>query len=105
MSVQDSPWSKVESLPGAYGFSKACLGAYCQLLRRSEGSQRLLCTTCSPGWVATDMSATYRGEAALRSVDEGGEVPAWLACADRSEVGGRAGFWMPDKTCVPWVAD
>ena len=87
----------------SYGFSKACLGAYCQILARSEPS--LLATTCSPGWVATEMSSTYAGDATMRSVDEGGEVPAWLACAPRAEIGAAPGFYLPDKSVVGWVAD
>ena len=87
----------------SYGFSKACLGAYCQILARSEPS--LLATTCSPGWVATEMSSTYTGDATMRSVDEGGEVPAWLACAPRAEIGAAPGFYLPDKSVVGWVAD
>ena len=50
--------------------------------------------------------------AQMRSIDEGGEVPAWLACAARSEIaaaggGGTppTGFFMPDKSVVGWVAD
>lgn len=86
----------------SYGFSKACLGAYCQVLARQERS--LLCTTCSPGWVKTEMSSTYTGDASLRSIDEGGEVPAWLACGARSEIT-CAGFYMPDRSVVSWAAD
>jgi NAD(P)-dependent dehydrogenase (short-subunit alcohol dehydrogenase family) len=86
----------------ADGFSKACLGAYCQVLARQERS--LLCTTCSPGWVKTEMSSTYTGDASLRSIDEGGEVPAWLACGARSEIT-CAGFYMPDRSVVSWAAD
>ena len=86
----------------SYGFSKACLGAYCQILARSEP---FLATTCSPGWVATEMSSTYAGDATMRSVDEGGEVPAWLACAPRAEIGAAPGFYLPDKSVVGWVAD
>lgn len=91
----------------SYGFSKACLGAYSQILRREEPS--LLSATCSPGWVATEMSSTYSGDATMRSIDEGGEVPAWLACGDRASIdevgGGESGFFMPDRSCVGWVAE
>ena len=86
----------------SYGFSKACLASYCQILQREEPS--LLCTTCSPGWVATEMSSTYTGDAEMRSIDEGGEVPAWLACGDRSGIT-STGFFMPDRSVVSWVAD
>ena len=86
----------------SYGFSKACLASYCQILQREEPS--LLCTTCSPGWVATEMSSPYTGDAEMRSIDEGGEVPAWLACGDRSGIT-STGFFMPDRSVVWWVAD
>ena len=85
----------------AYGFSKACLAAYCQVLARERPS--LLCVTCSPGWVKTEMSSTYAGDAVLRSVDEGGEVAAWLACGERREL--STGFYQPDRSRVSWVAD
>ena len=85
----------------AYGFSKACLAAYCQVLAREQPS--LLCVTCSPGWVKTEMSSTYAGDAVLRSVDEGGEVAAWLACGERREL--STGFYQPDRSRVSWVAD
>ena len=77
--------------------------------RAREGPAGLLSVTCSPGWVATDMSRTYAGDAALRSVDEGGEVPAWLALGDRAEIrrtgDAGGGFFMPDKSSAGWVAE
>ena len=85
----------------SYGFSKACLAAYCQVLTREQPG--LLSVTCSPGWVKTEMSSTYTGDATLRSVDEGGEVAAWLACGPRE--GMRTGFYQPDHSVVPWTAD
>lgn len=85
----------------SYGFSKACLGAYCCVLARSHPS--LLSVTCSPGWVATDMSSTYRGDAEMRTIDEGGEVPAWLASGERGAM--QTGFYMPDRSRVSWVAE
>ena len=91
----------------SYGFSKACVGAYSQILAREEPS--LMSATCSPGWVATEMSSTYTGDATMRSIDEGGDVPAWLACGDRAAInevgGGASGFYMPDRSCVGWVAE
>lgn len=61
----------------SYGFSKACLGGYCQLLARSQPS--VLSVACSPGFVQTDMASTYSGDTELKSIDEGGATPAWLA--------------------------
>jgi len=86
----------------SYGFSKACLAAYCQILSREHPS--LKAVTCSPGWVATEMSSTYTGDADMRTIDEGGEMPAWLACGDRADMG-ATGFYMPDRSVVSWVAD
>lgn len=88
----------------SYGFSKACLAAFSQVLSREEPS--ILSVTCSPGWVATEMSSTYTGDADMRTPYEGGEVPAWLAVGNRAEIGAMGpGFFMPDKSCVGWVAD
>lgn len=87
----------------SYGFSKACLAALCQILGRQHPS--LLCATCSPGWVKTEMSSTYIGDAEMRTIDEGGEVPAWLSVGARGELSGGKGFYMPDKSVVSWVAD
>ena len=87
----------------SYGFSKACLGAYCQLIARTHPT--LLSVACSPGFVKTDMASTYTGESDLKSIDEGGQTPAWLAgCGDRSELQ-TAVFYNPDRSIVGWVAD
>mmetsp|Transcript_110403 Transcript_110403/g.335742 ORF Transcript_110403/g.335742 Transcript_110403/m.335742 type:complete len:299 (-) Transcript_110403:124-1020(-) len=83
----------------SYGFSKACLNAYCRLLAREHPS--LLCTTCSPGFVQTDMVSTYNGDSRLRSLDEGGDVPAWLACGTGPETGC---YYGPDRSRGDWVA-
>jgi NAD(P)-dependent dehydrogenase (short-subunit alcohol dehydrogenase family) len=85
----------------SYGFSKACLGAYCTLLAREHPA--LLSVTCSPGFVATDMASTYTGSTQLRSIDEGGEVPAWLSVDGRSDM--KTAFYMPDRSIADWVAD
>eukprot|EP00928_Gymnodinium_smaydae_P005934 TRINITY_DN12058_c0_g1_i2.p1 TRINITY_DN12058_c0_g1~~TRINITY_DN12058_c0_g1_i2.p1 ORF type:complete len:311 (+),score=49.35 TRINITY_DN12058_c0_g1_i2:66-998(+) len=83
----------------SYGFSKACLNAYCRLLARDQ--PRLICATCSPGFVDTDMVKTYSGDSKLRSVKEGGDVPAWLACSDGVET---AGIYNADRSKGDWVA-
>ena len=54
------------------------------------------------------MSSTYAGDATMRSVDQGGEVPAWLAVGDRAAISPNKGrFFMPDRSPVDsgWVAD
>jgi len=84
----------------SYGFSKACLNAYCRILAREHPS--LLCCACSPGFVETDMVRTYAGESALRSIDEGGDVPAWLACGDVAETGC---YFGSDRSRGAWVAE
>lgn len=86
----------------AYGFSKACLGSYCQVLARAQPT--IMCVTCSPGWVATDMSASYNGDATMRSIDEGGDIPAWLSRGERSTLQ-TSSFYMPDRSIVDWTAD
>ena len=91
----------------SYGFSKACLGAYSQILAREQPS--LLSLTCSPGWVATEMSSTYVGDAVMRSVDEGGALPARLAVGDRDTVVAVGDDFLMEvegeAKSVAWVAD
>ncbi|CAL1172587.1 unnamed protein product [Cladocopium goreaui] len=59
------------------GFSKACLNRYCQMMALQHPT--LCCVACSPGFVETEMVKTYRGDSKLKSVEEGGDVCAWLA--------------------------
>jgi len=83
----------------SYGFSKACLNAYCRVLARQQPA--LLSVACSPGFVQTDMVRTYTGDSRLRSLDEGGDVPAWLAVGDGAETGC---FYGSDRARSDWVA-
>merc|ERR1719401_433852 len=77
----------------SYGFSKVCLNSYCRLLSQHHPS--LVCVACTPGFVETDMTKTYSGDSKLRSVDEGGELPAWLACGNDVET---ECYYKPDKS-------
>ena len=86
----------------SYGFSKACLGGYCQVLSRAHPS--VLSVACSPGFVQTDMASTYCGDIKLKSIDEGGQTPAWLATGSRDELQSGV-FYQPDRTVVGWVAE
>ena len=86
----------------SYGFSKACLGGYCQVVARRCPS--VLSVACSPGFVQTDMASTYSGDIKLKSIDEGGETPAWLATSNRESL--QTGtFYQPDRSVVGWVAE
>ena len=87
----------------SYGFSKACLGAYTQLLARQYNND-LLAVACSPGFIATDMSSSYPQYDTLKTIDEGGAFVAHLATADRSTLQNGV-FYQPDKGVVPFVAD
>ena len=91
----------------SYGFSKACLGAYCTLLNQKHSRDGLLSVACSPGFIATDMSRTYPKYDTLKTIDEGGEVVAWLATSGREEGEGLKGgvFYTPEREAVSWVAD
>ena len=75
----------------SYGFSKACLAAFSQVLSREEPS--ILSVTCSPGWVATEMSSTYgrRGHAHTRAA----KSPLGLPSATEP----RSVRWGPDSSC------
>ena len=102
----------------SYGFSKACLGAWCRSLARAHPS--LVCVACSPGLVSTDRIKGARdlledgygcmdrqGAACVRFADEGGVVPAWLAAAT-PDVAHRSGsFYLMhgDVMHGKWVAD
>lgn len=86
----------------SYGFSKACLGAYCQVVGRTHPS--VLSVSCSPGFVRTDMARTYSGDIELKSINEGGETPAWLATCNRDMLQSGV-FYQPDRSVVGWVAE
>ncbi|CAE7607451.1 SDR1 [Symbiodinium natans] len=76
----------------SYGFSKACLNRYCQIMAQQHPG--LSCVACSPGFVDTEMVKTYRGDAKLKSVEEGGDVCAWLACSPAID----NGYYNPDRS-------
>ena len=86
----------------SYGFSKACMGAYCSILARKHAS--LLVMTCSPGFIATDMSKTYAKYDELKTIDEGGEVIGWMATEKKENMQSGV-FYQPDRSVVGWVAD
>ena len=50
------------------------------------------------------MVRDYAGDSALKSIDEGGEVAAWLAVGDRREMA-TSSFYQPDHSSVGWVPD
>ncbi|KAF4671475.1 hypothetical protein FOL47_001527 [Perkinsus chesapeaki] len=60
-----------------YGTSKLLVIAWTKALAREalSGPKRILVTTCTPGYCATDMTE-YKGD---RSATEGAEVIVWLA--------------------------
>eukprot|EP00439_Symbiodinium_sp_Y106_P055178 s2523_g7.t1 len=79
----------------SYGFSKACLNRYCQIMASKHPS--LSCVACSPGFVDTEMVKSYRGDSKLKSVEEGGDVCAWLACCPSI----NNGYYNPDRSILP----
>lgn len=86
----------------AYGFSKACLGAYTQIISRDYPS--LLSIACSPGFIATDMSKTYAKYDTLKTVDEGGNYVAQLVVGDKESLTSGV-FYQPGQGIVSFVAD
>ncbi|CAE7711481.1 Cbr3 [Symbiodinium sp. CCMP2592] len=78
----------------SYGFSKACLNRYCQIMASKHPS--LSCVACSPGFVDTEMVKSYRGDSKLKSVEEGGDVCAWLACCPSID----NGYYNPDRSML-----
>jgi len=86
----------------SYGFSKACLGSYTQIVARQFPS--ILSMACSPGFIATDMSKTYPQYDTLKTVDEGGTFVANLATADRASLESGV-FYQPETGVVSFVAD
>mmetsp|Transcript_32263 Transcript_32263/g.95017 ORF Transcript_32263/g.95017 Transcript_32263/m.95017 type:complete len:321 (+) Transcript_32263:45-1007(+) len=86
----------------AYGTSKSLMGAYCSILARKCPS--LLSMTCSPGFIATDMSRSYAKFDELKTIDEGGEVIAWMATEPKKNMQSGV-FYQPDRNAVGFVAD
>jgi len=83
----------------SYGFSKICLNAYCRYLARSYPSVLSVC--CAPGLVNSQgitLDSLPPGMTELpqmKTVYEGGDVPAWLACVAEVETGC---FYQPDRS-------
>jgi NAD(P)-dependent dehydrogenase (short-subunit alcohol dehydrogenase family) len=77
-----------------YRISKVGVGGLTAYLHAEYGSEGLLASAVSPGWVRTDMG----GPRANRSVAEGAETPVWLA-RTRDGPGGK--LWK-DREVVSW---
>jgi NAD(P)-dependent dehydrogenase (short-subunit alcohol dehydrogenase family) len=86
----------------SYGTSKSLMGAYASILARKHPS--LLSLTCSPGFIATDMSSTYAKYETLKTVEEGGDVIAWLSTETKEKMQSGV-FYQPDHKAVGFVAD
>lgn len=68
-------WEQIEAIMNgakgdAYGLSKACLNAYTILLARTH--PQLVINSCTPGYIATDMTAPMRGS---RTAEQAGMKP------------------------------
>ena len=86
----------------SYGTSKSLMGSYASILARKHPS--LLSITCSPGFIATDMSQSYAKYDELKTVDEGGDVIAWLSTETKEKMQSGV-FYQPDHKAVGFVAD
>ena len=86
----------------SYGTSKSLMGAYASILARKHPS--LLSLTCSPGFIATDMSKTYAKYDELKTADEGGDVIAWLSTEAKEKMQSGV-FYQPDHKQCGFVAD
>ena len=78
------------------------MGSYASILARKHPS--LLSITCSPGFIATDMSQSYAKYDELKTVDEGGDVIAWLSTETKEKMQSGV-FYQPDHKAVGFVAD
>ena len=86
----------------SYGTSKSFMGAYASILARKHPS--LLSLTCSPGFIATDMSQSYAKFDELKTIEEGGDVIAWLSTETKEKMQSGV-FYQPDHKAVGFVAD
>jgi carbonyl reductase 1 len=81
----------------AYRVSKIGLNALTRILARELASdpRHILVNAVCPGWVRTAMG----GAGAPRSVEKGGETPAWLALLPE---GGPSGGFFRDQREIAW---
>lgn len=84
----------------SFGFSKACLGSYTQILARQHPSILSIC--CSPSFIATDMSKTYPKYDTLKTIDEGGAYVSDLAIGQDKESLQNGVFYQPGEGVVPF---
>jgi NAD(P)-dependent dehydrogenase (short-subunit alcohol dehydrogenase family) len=80
--------------PG-YRVSKTGLNALTRMLTAELADENILVNSVCPGWVRTDMG----GQNARRSVEEGGDTPAWLATLPD---GGPTGGFFRNRKPIPW---
>ena len=86
--------AKTHSFSNGYGYSKALLNAYTVLHAKEEVGQ-LLINSCTPGWIATDLTA---GTGAKNPPSKGAVPPCWLVMSqpgDASEHGPK--FQLDDR--------
>eukprot|EP00056_Hartaetosiga_gracilis_P010332 m.151981 g.151981 ORF g.151981 m.151981 type:complete len:328 (+) comp13296_c0_seq4:70-1053(+) len=84
----------------AYGFSKAMVNAFTRVVAKENPN--LLITCCTPGFVDTEMVATYSGDGTKKSVEDGTRTPMWLITGDANEIkNGR--MYGNDLALLTWV--
>lgn len=89
----------------SYGFSKAVMNAYTRRLAIDE--PELIVHVCSPGFIATDMTAEFGcfgDQAMLKGPEAGSRVPCWLLLAQEVPPSAEGLFNDVGKV-APWVAE
>lgn len=100
----DAAFAKIGLNSGAYGLSKACLAAYAMHVARNNPG--LTVSTCSPGFIATDMVQKIIGdkspeEVGALPVDKGAYCPTFLVLGDVPSPRGEAWFFGSDARRSP----
>lgn len=86
----------------AYGFSKAAVNAYVRILARQHPD--IFVAACTPGFVDTEMVATYDGDRGqLRSAQQGADTPVWLTLS-HTATQLNSGAMVRDRAEDVWVA-
>ena len=96
LSYEEQAESDANSLPcldkygwwlHAYGFSKALLNSLTTI--QAKDHEEFIINSCSPGFVATDLTSGYQNQQSLLDLEQGAECPVILACTDKILTSGK----------------